>query len=96
MDKAPLEMVSNKFCKYIGEHHVEHQTLLSKLNWDGSKFSSFICGQTFRYWPKLINYDSSRILKMAYESELEIHNARGTSWASFIAIPLESIGCERL
>ncbi len=38
-----------------------------------------------------IQLDSNRILRSAYESELEIHNAGGTSWATFVAKLLELI-----
>ncbi len=53
---------------------------------------TFICTQTIRYWHKLIMLDSDRILRSAYESALEIHNAGGTSWATFVAKLLEIIG----
>ncbi len=39
----------------------------------------------------LIKLDFNRILSI-YESELEIHNAGGTSWATFAAKLLEIIG----
>ncbi len=53
---------------------------------------TFICTQTIRYWHKLIKLDSNRILRSAYESELAIHNAGGTSWAAFVDKLLEIIG----
>ncbi len=53
---------------------------------------TFICTQIIRYWHKLIKLDSNRILKSAYESELEIHNAGGTSLATFVAKLLAIIG----
>ncbi len=46
---------------------------------------TFIYTQTIRYWHKLIKLVSNRILRSAYESELEIYNAGGTSWATFVA-----------
>ncbi len=53
---------------------------------------TFICTQTIRYWHKLIKLDFNRILRSAYESELEIHNAGGTPWVTFEAKLLEIIG----
>ncbi len=78
-------MVNNKFCKYISgiPHRTPNFDIKAELG--QAPILTFICTQTIRYWYKLIKLDSNRILSSAHESELEIHNAGGTSWATFVA-----------
>ena len=57
---------------------------------------SFICGQTLKYWQKLLKTDSDRILKSAYLSELDMYQEGKTSWVSFITQVLELINQKHL
>ncbi len=52
---------------------------------------AFICNQALCNWQKIIRLDPHRILGSAHESELEIHNSGGNSWATFTATLLENI-----
>ena len=96
LDKAPFEMINNKFCKYVAGMPRRASNFAIKAELGRDPIFSFICKQTLRYWQKLIGLDSNRILKCAYESELEIHNSGGTSWATFVLKLLELAGSEQL
>ncbi len=66
-----------------------------KADLDREPIFSFTCSQAFRYWRKLICFDSSsEILKGAYEPELEIHKSGDISWVTFIAKLLDSINSD--
>ena len=92
IDKAPFEMINNKYCKYISGMPRRASNFAIKAELGRAPIFSFICTQALRYWHKLIKVNTNRILRSAYESELEIHNAGGTSWATFVAKLLDLIG----
>ncbi len=76
VDKNPFERVNNKFCKYIASMPRRASNFVIKADLDREPIFSFTCSQAFRYWRKLICFDSSsEILKGAYEPELEIHKS---------------------
>ena len=45
---------------------------------------AFICAQTVRYWARLSNMSDARLLKLAYLSEIEMHQSGCNSWVTFI------------
>ena len=89
-------MVDNKFCKYVAGMPRRASNFAIKAELGRETIFSFICAQTLRYWGKLMNLDSNRILKGAYESELEIHKSGGISWATFVEKLLEMTGNHNL
>ena len=96
IDKAPFEMVNNKFCKYVAGMPRRASNFAIKAELGRDPIFSFICAQTLRYWRRMINLESCRILKGAYESELEIHKSGGISWVTFVAKLLEIGGTDNL
>ncbi len=89
IDKAPFEEVQNKFCKYIAGVPRRASNFAIKAELGRNPIFSTIVGQILRYWKKLIDTDANRILKSAYNSEIEIHRNGGNSWVTLIITLLE-------
>lgn len=84
IDKSPFELINNRFCKGIMGLPRQASNFGVKAELGRNPIFAFICSQVIRYWARIINMDSNRLLKFAYLSELTIHREGGTSWATFI------------
>ena len=84
IDKTPFENINNKFCKSIMGLPRQASNFGIKAELGRNTIFSFICGQAFRYWQKLLHSDNNRILKNAYFSEVAINANGGNSWATFM------------
>ena len=80
IDKMMFENINNRFCKFIMGLPRQASNFGIKAELGRPPIFSFMCAQLIRYWFKIINVDSDRILKDAYLSELHICNKGGASW----------------
>ena len=96
MDNTPFENVNNKFCKNIMSLPTQASNFGVKAELGRKPLFSFICSQTLRYWVRLANMNSNRILKKAYFSEMVIHRDGGNSWCTFLLKLLDVTGQNQL
>ena len=91
IDKLPFEQTNNRFCKYVMGLPRQATNLGIKAELGRKPILAFICSQALRYWIRLINLEESRLLKLAYMSELSIFEQGRLSWVTFIIKLLEII-----
>ena len=101
IDKMMFENINNRFCKFIMGLPRQASNFGIKAELGRPPIFSFMCAQLFRYWFKIINVDSDRILKDAYLSELHICNKGGASWVTFVlkllqVTNLEDLWCKQM
>ncbi len=96
LDKAPFEQINNKFYKYVLGVSSTASNFAVKAELGREPIYVFICSQVIRYWIRILNMNTDKILKRAYISELEIHNAGGQSCAGFIVSLLKLIKFDHL
>ena len=96
IDNTPFENVNNKFCKNIMSLPTQASNFGVKAELGRKPLFSFICSQALRYWVRLANMNSDRLLKKAYFSEMVIHRDGGNSWCTFLLKLLDVTGQNQL
>ena len=95
-DKMPFEQVNNKFCKYILNVKNKASNFAVKAEVGREPVFAYICSQTLKYWLRIMNMSSDRLVRQAYLSELEIHFSGKHSWATFIVEMLKTYNLQYL
>ena len=83
-DNIPFEKIHNRFCKYLLGVHKKASNFASKCKLGRLPIISFITSLPFKYYSRLKELPSTRLVKEAFEVYKGLFNSGQKSWYSFI------------
>ena len=90
-DNLPFEKIHNRFCIYLLGVHKKASNFASKCELGRLPIISFITSLTFKYYSRLKELPSTKLVKEAFEVDKGLFNSGQKSWYSFISNSAEKM-----
>ena len=93
-DILPFEKIHNRFCKYLLGVHKKASNFASKCELGRLPIIIFINSLTFKYYSRLKEFPSTRLVKETFEVDKGLFNSGQKSWYSFISNSAKKDECQ--